>query len=275
MNITLNKSSLLAAIEISKNVNLLKSEDLSYLESVKSTFDIKGGQKLIELIGIEIISELNSETNENNYQIILRKILNRYLRDEKPGFLLRITGGRDYFLNYIDENFEQLLNDAGLYNEINLNKEGKEIRHWWDDLSDFVRDLDEDKKLELGREGEEKTIIYETNKLKKLNVQKKPKWVSYEDNRIGYDVLSWDKEQNEIFIEVKSTNNANGLFYLSKGEWRVSIAKKNNYFIHVWIQDRKEPRIITYNELNSKSYKIEDSSNAEWDTIKVTPILIN
>ena len=101
MNITLNKSSLLAAIEISKNVNLLKSEDLSYLESVKSTFDIKGGQKLIELIGIEIISELNSETNENNYQIILRKILNRYLRDEKPGFLLRITGGRDYFLNYI------------------------------------------------------------------------------------------------------------------------------------------------------------------------------
>ena len=275
MNITLNKSSLLAAIEISKNVNLLKSEDLSYLESVKSTFDIKGGQKLIELIGIKIISELNSETNENNYQIILRKILNRYLRDEKPGFLLRITGGRDYFLNYIDENFEQLLNDAGLYNEINLNKEGKEIRHWWDDLSDFVRDLDEDKKLELGREGEEKTIIYETNKLKKLNIQKKPKWVSYEDNRIGYDVLSWDKEQNEIFIEVKSTNNANGLFYLSKGEWRVSIAKKNNYFIHVWIQDRKEPRIITYNELNSKSYKIEDSSNAEWDTIKVTPILIN
>ena len=275
MNITLNKSSLLAAIEISKNANLLKNEDLNYLESVKSTFDIKGGQKLIELIGIEIISELNSETKEIDYQITLRKILNKYLRDEKPGFLLRITGGRDYFLNYIDENFEQLLNDAGLYNEINLNKEGKEIRHWWDDLSDFVRDLDEDKKLELGREGEEKTIIYETNKLKRLNIQKKPKWVSYEDNRIGYDVLSWDKEQNEIFIEVKSTNNANGLFYLSKGEWRVSIAKKNNYFIHVWIQNRKEPRIITYNELNSKSYKIEDSSNAEWDTIKVTPISIN
>ena len=162
-----------------------------------------------------------------------------------------------------------------MYDEINLSKKGKEICHWWDSLSDFVRDLEDDKKLELGREGEEKTILYEINKLKKFNIQKKPKWISYEDNRAGYDVLSWDKNQNEIFIEVKSTNNSNGLFYLTKWEWRVSIAKKDNYFIHIWVQDRKEPWIITYKELNSKNYKIEDSSNAEWDTIKVTPILIN
>ena len=275
MNVIFNKSSLLAAIEISKDHNILKSEDLNYLESVKTSFDIKNGKKIIEIIGLEIISQLNLKIKEYDNQIILRKILDKYLRNEKPGFLLRITGGRDYFLNYIDENFEQLLNDAGLYDEINLSKEGKEIRHWWDSLSDFVRDLDDDKKLELGREGEEKTILYETNKLKKLNIQKKPKWISYEDNRAGYDVLSRDKEQNEIFIEVKSTNNSTGLFYLTKGEWRVSIAKKQKYFIHIWIQDKKEPRIITYNELNSKNYKIEDSSNAEWDTIKVTPILIN
>ena len=275
MNIILNKSSLLAAIEISKDPNILKSIDLNYLESVKTSFDIRGGQKLIELVGLDIINELNAKLKEYDYQIILRQILIKYLKDEKPGFLLRVTGGRDYFLNYIDENFEQLLNDAGLYNEINLSKEGKEIRHWWDNLSDFVRDLDEDKKIDLGREGEEKTILYEINKLKKLNIKKKPKWISYEDNRAGYDVLSWDKEQNEIFIEVKATSNSNGLFYLSKGEWRFSIEKKDHYFIHVWIQNKKEPRIITYNELNSKNYKIEDSSNAEWDTIKVTPMLIN
>ena len=275
MNIILNKSSLLAAIEISKDPNILKSIDLNYLESVKTSFDIKGGQKLIELVGLDIINELNAKLKEYDYQIILRQILIKYLKDEKPGFLLRVTGGRDYFLNYIDENFEQLLNDAGLYNEINLSKEGKEIRHWWDNLSDFVRDLDEDKKIDLGREGEEKTILYEINKLKKLNIKKEPKWISYEDNRAGYDVLSWDKEQKEIFIEVKATSNSNGLFYLSKGEWRFSIEKKDHYFIHVWIQNKKEPRIITYNELNSKNYKIEDSSNAEWDTIKVTPMLIN
>ena len=275
MNITLNKSSLLAAIEISKDLNILKSKDLSYLESVKTSFDIKGGQKLIELIGLEIINELNTKIKEHDYQIILRQILSKYLKDEKPGFLLRITGGRDYFLNYIDENFEQLLNDAGLYSEINLSKEGREIGNWWDDLSVFVRNLEKDKKLDQGREGEEKTIRYEINKLKKLDIKKKPKWISYEDNSAGYDVLSWDEEQNKIFIEVKATNNTNGLFYLSKGEWRFSVSAKDNYFIHVWIQDKKEPRIITYSELNSKNYKIEDSSNAEWEKIKITPVLMN
>ena len=66
MNITLNKSSLLAAIEISKDLNILKSKDLSYLESVKTSFDIKGGQKLIELIGLEIINELNDSNNKCN-----------------------------------------------------------------------------------------------------------------------------------------------------------------------------------------------------------------
>ena len=68
-------------------------------------------------------------------------------------------------------------------------------------------------------------------------IKKKPKWISYEDNRAGYDVLSWDKEQNEIFIEVKSTNNSTGLFYLTKGEWRVSIAKKQKYFMYEMLEN--------------------------------------
>lgn len=275
MNITLNKSSLLAAIEISKDQNILKNNDLNYLESIKTSFDIKNGQKLIELIGLEAINELNTKIKEYDYQIALRVILIKYLKNEKPGFILRVTHGRDFFLDYIDENFEQLLNDAGLYNQINLSKEGREIGYWWDDLSEFVRNLEKDKKQDQGREGEEKTIRYEIDKLKKLDIKKEPKWISYEDNTAGYDVLSWSKELDEIFIEVKATKNSNGSFYLSKGEWRFSVSAKDNYFIHVWIQDKKEPRIITYNELNSKNYRIEDTSNAEWDTIKVTPILTN
>jgi len=275
MNIVFNKSSLLAAIEIAKDKNITKNDNLNYLESIKTTFDIKNGQKLINLVGLEIITELSLKIKDYEYEIILREILMKYLKKNKPGFILRATGGREYFLAFVDENFEQLLNDAGLYNEIDLSKEGKKIRYWWDDLSEFVRQLDEDKKLDLGREGEEKTIRYEIDKLKKLNIKKKPKWVSYDDNTVGYDVQSWDKEQNEIFIEVKATSNSNGLFHLSKGEWRFSISAKERYFIHVWIQNKEKPRIITYSELNSKDYKIEDSSNAEWANIKITPLLIN
>ena len=59
MNVIFNKSSLLAAIEISKDHNILKNEDLNYLESVKTSFDIKKGKKISEIIGLEIISQLN------------------------------------------------------------------------------------------------------------------------------------------------------------------------------------------------------------------------
>ena len=275
MKIALNKSSLLAAIEISKDKRILDFKNLNHLESIKNSFDMKNGHELIKLIGSEKIKELTEKKQLNNYQLVLREILIKYLKNEKPGFLLRITGGREHFSDFIDENFEQLLNEAGLYNDIDLTKEGKEIGKWWDDITEFVRNLEKDKKLDLGREGEEKTIQYEINKLKKLNIDRKPRWISYEDNSAGYDVLSWDHKENEIFIEVKATANSNGIFFLSKGEWRFSISAKNSYFIHVWIQNKKQPRIITYNELNSKNYKIEDSSNAEWEKIKITPVLIN
>jgi hypothetical protein len=273
MTTTLDKSSLLAAIEISKNQEILKNKDLNYLESFKTTLNLSGGKKILKLIGPKMISRLNNRVNDDEYRKNLREVLNKYLKLEKPGFLLRITGGRDYFLNFIDENFEQILNDAGLYDEINLDKEGEKIRYWWDDLSDFVRELVDDKKLILGREGEKKTLLYEIDKLNKLHIKKKPRWISYEDNTAGFDILSWDENENEIFLEVKTTNNSNGLFYLTKNEWRFSISKKKKYFIYVWIQDQSEPKIITYDELNSNKFKIEDSSNAEWQTIKVTPIL--
>ena len=58
-------------------------------------------------------------------EAILREILTLYLKKVKPGF--RITGGRLYFLEFVNENFEQLLREAGLY-EINLTNEGNNIR---------------------------------------------------------------------------------------------------------------------------------------------------
>ena len=212
MKIALSKSSLLAAIEISKDKGILNFKDFKYLESIKNSFDIKNGKQLIKIIGLEKIQELNNNTF-HNYQLVLREILMKYLKNEKPGFLLRVTSGRERFLDYIDENFEQLLNEAGLYDNIDLTKEGREIGVWWDSLSEFVRDLEKDRLLDLGRDGEEKTIQYEIEKLKKLNIQKTPKWISYEDNSAGYDVLSWDNEKKEHFIakhsEILSTFNQN------------------------------------------------------------------
>lgn len=275
MSFLFNKSSLLASIEIINDKNFKKYKNLTYLESQKTTLDIKNGRKIIDILGTKLLKKYNDFSNYKERKYILREILALYLKKAKPGFMFRITGGRLYFLEFVSENFEQLLKEAGLLDKIDFTVEGSKIRNWWDDLSEFIRKLDKSAKLDLGRAGEEKTIRFEEKKLRKLKISKKPSWDGFENNLLGYDVQSWRTNSKKIYIEVKASSYSNGTFFLTRNEWNFSISVKDDFMIHLWIQDNSKPRIITFQELHSKNYKIEDVSNAEWSKIKIVPVKIN
>ena len=275
MSFLFNKSSLLASIEIINDKNFKKYKNLTYLESQKTTLDIKNGRKIIDILGAKLLKKYNDFSNYRERKYILREILALYLKKAKPGFMFRITGGRLYFLEFVSENFEQLLKEAGLLDKIDFTVEGSKIRNWWDDLSEFIRKLDKSAKLDLGRAGEEKTIRFEEKKLRKLKISKKPSWDGFENNLLGYDVQSWRTNSKKIYIEVKASSYSNGTFFLTRNEWNFSISVKDDFMIHLWIQDNSKPRIITFQELHSKNYKIEDVSNAEWSKIKIVPVKIN
>jgi hypothetical protein len=275
MSFSFNKSSLLASVEILNDKHFNKYKDLNYIESQKTTLDIKNGKKIIDTIGVKLIQKYNKTKTSKDNKYILREILTAYIKKTKPGFIFRITGGRQFFLGYVTENFEQLLREAGLLDKIDFSPEGIKIRIWWDDLSEFVRKLDKSNKLDLGRKGEEKTIKFEEKKLKKLKINKKPSWDGFENNLLGYDVQSWKTNSKKIFIEVKASSYSNGTFFLTRNEWNFSLSVKDDFFIHLWIQDENNPRIISFQELHSKNYRIEDSSNSEWTNIKIVPVKIN
>lgn len=275
MSFLFNKSSLLASIEIINDKNFKKYKNLTYLESQKTTLDIKNGRKIIDILGTKLLKKYNDFSNYKERKYILREILALYLKKAKPGFMFRITGGRLYFLEFVSENFEQLLKEAGLLDKIDFTVEGSKIRNWWDDLSEFIRKLDKSAKLDLGRAGEEKTIRFEEKKLRKSKISKKPSWDGFENNLLGYDVQSWRTNSKKIYIEVKASSYSNGTFFLTRNEWNFSISVKDDFMIHLWIQDNSKPRIITFQELHSKNYKIEDVSNAEWSKIKIVPVKIN
>ena len=59
MSFSFNKSSLLASVEILKDKNFKKYKDLNYIESQKTTLDIKNGKKIIDTIGIKLIQKYN------------------------------------------------------------------------------------------------------------------------------------------------------------------------------------------------------------------------
>ncbi len=103
---------------------------------------------------------------------------------------------------------------------------------------EFDKELYE-KKLR-GDLAEKYVLDHEIEKLKTFNL--KPIRQSIEDIGLGYDILSFKKNGNEIFIEVKSI--INNTFYWSKNEINVSKEYNNKYFIYcVQFKDNKPEKI--------------------------------
>lgn len=117
---------------------------------------------------------------------------------------------------------------------------------------------------QLGERGEYVVMQYETQKLKKRGVRKKPKQVSIEDDSLGYDIISYDSAGKEIYIEVKATNLSpkNFHFYFTRNE--LDVARRFLESYHVY---------IVFNPNNAQP-KIYDLGNPfiEKDKVKLIPI---
>lgn len=121
----------------------------------------------------------------------------------------------------------------------------------------------------LGNKAEEIILNYEK---KRLNFKNGIKLVSEEDVTLGFDIISFNNEQDEHanrFIEVKAITN--DIFYLSKNEIYKSSMLGSNYFLYlVKMNNMNEPIIIenpykkifnNHNikfEIESISYRVED-----------------
>lgn len=100
----------------------------------------------------------------------------------------------------------------------------------------------------IGNLGE--NIIY-NEEIKKLNKYGRKdlidevKVVSKENDRLGYDILSFDKDGHEIYIEVKSTIHSPKKidFIITQNEYQQFLSK-DNYFIYlVYEVESKHPKI--------------------------------
>ena len=96
-----------------------------------------------------------------------------------------------------------------------------------------------DKKLkDIGDKGELYILEYEKERLKKLNktqLAENIKHVSALNDSAGYDILSYNDDGSERFIEVKTTKGPIGTdFYISPGELKFSKENKNFFIYRVY-----------------------------------------
>lgn len=100
---------------------------------------------------------------------------------------------------------------------------------------DFISKVESSKKIGLA--GEIMVLNYERDKLKKLgkfDLLDKIKHISVEEgDGAGYDILSFDGDGNEMFIEVKTTvRNSTEPFYITSNEMEFSKTHYQNYYIY-------------------------------------------
>ena len=273
MKFEISQSSILAAREIVKDKNIINTNKRLHVHNI-STFHYVNGEQFIKVYGKDEFLELNEyEYDQSKYRKILRKLIMKILKKDKDPSIYSIPKGSIHFFPQLTENFRQLFTDAGLDLKITNSEENLEVRDWWLNMSEFVRNLIKEKQMESGNDGESKTFEYEQIKLSKLNIKKEPVWESIHDQLLGYDIQSWDKKLNKIFIESKASSKANGEFNFSRYAWTSAKKEKNNYYIYVWIKKEISPRIIDFEELSEYLLEFDKiiEKNSFWKNLKIIP----
>lgn len=99
----------------------------------------------------------------------------------------------------------------------------------------------------LGKAGEKWVYKCEVKRLTdagRKDLAKKVEWVAQDNDYLGYDIRSYDKDGNELYIEVKTTNGgANTPFYLSALEMAMSEAHPDKYRLYRVYDFLKAPKL--------------------------------
>lgn len=80
----------------------------------------------------------------------------------------------------------------------------------------------------IGEKGEKFAIEKEKKKLKDTGFCSKIIHVSKQDNNAGYDILSFEHDGTELYIEVKTTGKNYDNFYITQNERSIAENLKNN-----------------------------------------------
>ncbi len=70
------------------------------------------------------------------------------------------------------------------------------VVRWWDDVAGHARLITDIEKMNQGRDAELLSMNFECERLVGLGIEKQPVWTGLDDNYAGYDILTYDGDQN-------------------------------------------------------------------------------
>lgn len=190
-------------------------------------------------------------------------ILSDYICYVTPAWARRIPYGRQEAFIFMTKDEQACFYEAGLMDE----NPGNTVIGWWDQISNFLRRIEEDRKIEIGRKGEQLTILYEQKR-----TGRDPQWISLDSNLSGYDVISQQTQDDPsaLLIEVKSSEKsiATADFFVSVNEWHTAL-NTENYKLYLWCfyGGKKQLAIIQPRQLFQ--YIPTNNKSGKWQMVRI------
>jgi len=201
--------------------------------------------------------------------VFYRACIEAILLVELPEWAKLMTLGRGRFIKRLSS--EDYRDIRSLFREAKLLEEppSLEVVEWWDSLQTHVRVQSDTEKLRRARKAEKLSIEYESARLARLGLDLEPRWMSIEDNTVGYDVLSYESGAfgplNKL-IEVKSTIASPLRFFLTRNEWEQAVKFGKAYVFHVWDLQREPAMLYEKTVEQIAPHVPRDESKGQWKT---------
>jgi hypothetical protein len=104
---------------------------------------------------------------------------------------------------------------------------------------------------ENGYLGEEYVLNYERRRLRakgKNRLASRIRWVSKESVSEGFDILSFELNGAERWIEVKASAQRSRVFEMSENEWQTAKSARSKYYIYRVTEVRTKPIVKIYQD---------------------------
>ena len=194
----------------------------------------------------------------------LRNFLMTCIRWEQPWWLRLAPYGREKLRSALDQDQIQCLKNAGLFDA----EPGPEVVNWWDQLASLVRGSVDSENMISARKAERLSLEHERRRLNALGIDKEPIWVALNDNTLGYDILSYDREQERIvsrLVEVKSTKS--DAVFVTRNEWNNALTAGAKYIFHVW--KMPEQHMDEFQSKTMSAHIPTDRGSGIWQNVQI------
>ena len=246
---------------LTEHPSLTATEAIASLNNLKASasgLDFRGGLTLLQ--GLDPSLDWNRNKNR------LRLFVFEWVQTVNPRWLRLVPYGRERLRGALDSDQVQCFREAGLFDEA----PDPEALEWWDHVAARMRGMSDTEKMKRARHAERLSLEHERRRVRALGIRDEPKWVSLEDNSLGYDILSYDRDPEgrtvSRLVEVKS--KASDSIFLTRNEWENACGAAQRTVIHVW--ELPEERLREYRPREIAPNIPLDQGTGTWQDVRIT-----